>query len=102
ACAALLAFAPAAAAVGGFPTKGHWHPKPTTGAWQWQRRGRFHPPAGASVYDIDGFESTVGDVRAIHRHRHKAICYLDVGSWEEYRPDAGQFPKASLGADSES
>jgi hypothetical protein len=26
------------------------------------------------------------------------ICYLDVGSWEEYRPDAGTFPKRVLGA----
>ena len=25
------------------------------------------------------------------------ICYLDVGSWEEYRPDAGKFPKRVLG-----
>lgn len=97
ACAALLALAPAAGAVGGFPTKGHWHPAPQTAAWQWQLQGKFKLTAGASVYDIDGFESTVGDVRAIHRHRRKAICYLDVGSWENFRPDAGEFPKSVLG-----
>ncbi len=95
--AALLAFAPAAGAIGGFPTKGHWHPEPGTAAWQWQLQGKFQLTPGASVYDIDGFESTLVDVRAIHRHRRKAICYLDVGSWEEYRPDAGQFPKSVLG-----
>jgi hypothetical protein len=22
----------------------------------------------------------------------RVICYLDVGSWENYRPDASQFP----------
>ena len=27
----------------------------------------------------------------------RSICYLDVGSWESYRPDAGRFPKAVLG-----
>jgi hypothetical protein len=96
-CSALLVLASAAGAVGGFPHKGHWHPKPQTAAWQWQLQGKFKLTAGASVYDIDGFESTVGDVRSIHRHRHKAICYLDVGSWEEYRPDAGEFPKSVLG-----
>ena len=94
---ALLALAPAAGAVGGLPTKGHWHPSPTTAAWQWQLQGKLQLTAGASVYDIDGFESTLGDVRSIHRHRHKAICYLDVGSWEEYRPDAAQFPRSVLG-----
>jgi hypothetical protein len=97
ASAALLVFVPAATAVGGFPHQGHWHPAPRTAAWQWQLQGQFRLAAGASVYDIDGFESTVGDVRAIHRHRDKAICYLDVGSWEEYRPDAGEFPKSVLG-----
>src|ERR1700759_2773331 len=96
-CAALLAFVPAAGAVGGFPTKGHWHPQPQTGGWQWQLQGKFQLTPGADVYDIDAFESTVGNVRAIHRHRAKAICYLDVGSWEEYRPDAGQFPESVLG-----
>jgi hypothetical protein len=94
---ALLALAPAAGAVGGFPTKGHWHPEPRTGAWQWQLQGKFQLTPGADVYDIDAFESTVGDVRAIHRHRAKAICYVDVGSWEEYRPDAGEFPESVLG-----
>ena len=97
ASAALLALAPTAGAVGGFPTKGHWRPSPRTAAWQWQLQGKFQLTAGASVYDIDGFESTLGDVRSIHRHRHKAICYLDVGSWEEYRPDASQFPESVLG-----
>jgi hypothetical protein len=95
---AMLVFTPAAGAVGGLPQKGHWHPAPQTAAWQWQLQGKLQLTAGASVYDIDGFESTVGDVRSIHRHRHKAICYLDVGSWEEYRPDAGAFPKSVLGA----
>jgi hypothetical protein len=97
ACAVLAALAPAAGAVGGLPAKGHWRPAPRTTAWQWQLQGKLRLTAGASVDDIDGFESTVGDVRQVHRHRQKAICYLDVGSWEEYRPDAGQFPKSVLG-----
>ena len=98
-CAVLLGliFAPSAGAVGGLPTKGHWHPQAQTGAWQWQLQGKFQLTPGADVYDIDAFESTVGDVRAIHRHRAKAICYVDVGSWEEYRPDAGEFPESVLG-----
>ncbi len=94
---ALLAFAASAGAVGGLPTKGHWHPAPQTGAWQWELQGKFELTPGADVYDIDAFEATVGDVRAIHRHRDKAVCYVDAGSSEDYRPEAAQFPKSVLG-----
>ncbi len=91
ACAVLLAVVPASAAA-------RWRPAPTTNAWQWELQGKFELTPGASVYEIDGFEYPARDVKAIHRSGAKAICYLDVGSWEEYRPDASQFPKSSLGA----
>jgi hypothetical protein len=26
-----------------------------------------------------------------------AVCYVDVGTWEDWRPDAGSFPRAVLG-----
>ena len=89
-CAALLVLPSAAAA--------RWHPAPTTTAWQWELQGKFELTPGASVYEIDGFEYSAANVKAIHRQGAKAICYLDVGSWEEYRPDASKFPKSSLGA----
>jgi hypothetical protein len=89
--ALLLLAAPASAAV-------RWHPAPTTAAWQWELQGRFELTPGASVFEIDGFEYPRGDVKAIHASGAKAICYLDVGSWEEYRPDASKFPKSALGA----
>ncbi|OJU83381.1 MAG: hypothetical protein BGO11_03440 [Solirubrobacterales bacterium 70-9] len=91
ACGTLLAASPASAAA-------YWHPRPTTAAWQWELQGKFELTPGASVYEIDGFEYPSSDVKAIHRSGAKAICYLDVGSWEEYRPDASQFPRSSLGA----
>ena len=72
--------------------------RPTTAAWQWELQGKFELTPGASVYEIDGFEYPASDVKAIHGSGAKAICYLDVGSWEEYRPDASKFPKSSLGA----
>jgi hypothetical protein len=90
ACAAILATATSAL--------GYWHPKPNTAPWQWELQGKFELTPGASVYEIDGFEYPAKDVAAIHVAGAKAICYLDVGSWEEYRPDAGKFPKKSLGA----
>jgi hypothetical protein len=94
--AALLLFSPSALA-NGSSGSGRWRPKPTTIAWQWQLQGRLDTAVQANVYDIDGFESSAAEVRAIHRRGAKAICYLDVGSWEEYRPDAGAFPRSVLG-----
>jgi len=83
----------AASAAGG----GHWQPAPRTAAWQWQLQGKLDPGVAASVYDVDGFETTKAEVAALHRRGRIAICYLDVGSWESFRPDAGRFPKSVRG-----
>jgi hypothetical protein len=74
-----------------------WRPRPTTSPWQWQLQGKVDTGVAAPVYDIDGFETPKATVTALHRQGRKAICYLDVGSWEDYRPDASQFPKAVIG-----
>jgi hypothetical protein len=79
------------------PAAAIWHPAPTTAAWQWQLQGKIDTGVDAAVYDIDGFETSKATVRRLHRQGRKAICYLDVGSWESYRPDAGKFPKAVIG-----
>jgi len=98
--AALLLVAllpPAAGAIGGVPGGRHWQPPPRTSAWQWQLQGRIDPTVQAWAYDVDGFEASKSDVRALHRHRRRAICYLDAGSWESFRPDKGQFPASVIG-----
>jgi hypothetical protein len=74
-----------------------WHPGPTTAAWQWQLQGKVDESVGADVYDVDGFESSRETVRTLQRAGRRVVCYLDVGSWESYRPDAGRFPRAVIG-----
>jgi hypothetical protein len=76
---------------------GHWEPTPTTAAWQWQLQGTIDTSVSAAVYDVDGFEVSRQTVRQLHRLGRKVVCYLDVGSWETYRPDAGQFPQSVIG-----
>lgn len=76
---------------------GRWHPKPTTAAWQWQLQGKIDTSVDAAVYEVDGFEVAATTVARLHHLGRRVICYLDVGSWESYRPDAGRFPKAILG-----
>ena len=36
-------------------------------------------------------------MRKLHREGRRVICYLDVGSWESYRPDADSFPRSVIG-----
>ena len=77
--------------------RGHWQPEPTTSAWQWQLQGKVDTSVPASVYELDGFEAPASVVRKLHHRGRKAICYLDVGSWESYRPDKGEFPRSAIG-----
>ncbi len=74
-----------------------WQPAPTTAPWQWQLQGKIDTGVAAPVYDIDAFEVPASTVRRLHAQHRKAICYLDVGSWESYRPDAGEFPRSVIG-----
>jgi hypothetical protein len=49
------------------------------------------------VYDVDGFDASATDVAALHHAGIRAICYISVGSCENWRSDASQFPAALLG-----
>jgi hypothetical protein len=91
AVAVFLLAAPAAAEAA------RWQPEPTTAPWQWQLQGKPDLSVPAAVYEVDGFETGAAVVKRLHGLGRKAICYLDVGSWETYRPDAGEFPKSVIG-----
>jgi hypothetical protein len=81
----------------GSQAPGRWQPAPTTAPWQWQLQGKIDTGIPATVYDVDGFDTSANEVRQLHRRGRRAVCYLDVGSWESYRPDAGQFPRSVIG-----
>ncbi|POX40161.1 endo alpha-1,4 polygalactosaminidase [Streptomyces sp. Ru73] len=78
------------------PAGERWQPKPGTD-WQWQLSGRLDRGVDAPVYDIEGFDHTKETVAGLHRDGRKVICYLSVGAWEDWRPDAGDFPKSVIG-----
>ena len=70
--------------------------------WDWQIQvDATHPltqrtgSAAVDMYDIDGFNtaaSTVGTIKttwAANTYPHPHVtCYLDLGTWENFRPDA--------------
>jgi hypothetical protein len=53
---------------------------------------------GVVVYDIDGQNATASDVAAIHAAGAIAVCYVDVGTLEQGRPDYSSFPASVIGA----
>lgn len=65
--------------------------------WQWQLSGRTDLTINAGVYDLDLFDTDQATVAAVHARGARAVCYLETGSWESYRPDAASFPASVLG-----
>ena len=49
-------------------------------------------PAGIKLLDLDGFSISAGKVAQLNSQGIYTACYLDVGSFEPYRPDSGQYP----------
>ncbi|MFI0257539.1 endo alpha-1,4 polygalactosaminidase [Streptomyces sp. NPDC017056] len=83
---------------GGGKPRPIWHPEPGT-AWQWQLTGKLDLSVDAPVYDIDGFNQKAATVAELHKRGRKAICYISVGAYENFRPDARHFPKDVIGED---
>jgi hypothetical protein len=89
-----------------------WKPKPGL-RWQYQLQGNVNvgicvppwvggPCVHPDVFDVDlyagnGTSLNTAAVKQIHaRHAH-AVCYVDAGTWENWRPDAARYPKQLLG-----
>jgi hypothetical protein len=78
-----------------------WHPEPQL-SWQWQLTDSpVDTNIDAQVFDIDLFENDASIVRELQSRGRKVICYISVGSWEDWRPDAGRFAHELLGQDYE-
>lgn len=88
AVATLMFAAPAAFA--------RWMP-PQRLSWYWQLTGTVNNSYPAAAYDIDGFDNSQSEVATLHAAGKHVICYIDVGTWENWRPDAGKFPGSVLG-----
>ena len=69
-----------------------FQPAPGT-SWQWQLTGLpIDTSIDVAVYDVDLFETSDADLSTLHAAGRKIICYFSAGSFEDYRPDAADFP----------
>jgi len=81
------------------PSMDWWRPKPGL-TWQWQLDDVLDTSVEAQVYDVDLYVDQEL-IDRLHSRGVKVICYISVGSWEDWRPDASQFPGEVLGNDYE-
>lgn len=76
-----------------------WQPA-VRATWQWQLSGSpIDGSIDAQAYDVDLFDVEAVVLAALHAQGRRVICYLSAGSWEDWRPDADQFPPAVIGRD---
>ncbi|KAJ4366248.1 hypothetical protein N0V83_007884 [Neocucurbitaria cava] len=50
-----------------------------------------------SIFDIDLFDTPAETIKQLHDLGKKVICYFSAGSYEDWRPDAGNFEPEDLG-----
>jgi len=73
-----------------------WMPTPGT-TWQWQLTGTIDESYDVEMYDVDLFDVSASTVDSLHSQGKKVVCYFSAGSWEDWRPDAAQFPNSVKG-----
>ena len=73
-----------------------WHPGSNT-TWQIQFSGNIDLSVNVDAFDLDMFETTARMVGRVHRDGGHAVCYINAGAWENWRPDAGDYPSAVKG-----
>ena len=79
-------------------TSGTWYRPPVTTTWQWQLQGDLNTEYEVALYELDLFETPASVISALKASGHRLLCYFSAGSWEDFRPDAGQFPSSTLGS----
>jgi hypothetical protein len=77
--------------------KGWWAPPPSA-TLQIQFSGLpVNQSVAADVFDVDAFDTTAATVASLHAKGRRVVCYIDAGTWENWRPDASQYPAVVKG-----
>ncbi len=50
-----------------------------------------------TMMELDGFDTPATVVAELHASGRRVVCYIDVGTWEDWRPDASHFPHSVIG-----
>ncbi|GAB7193442.1 hypothetical protein NUM3379_41520 [Kineococcus sp. NUM-3379] len=72
-----------------------WRPQPGQ-PWQWQLSGELDLTVDVPVYDVD-WEVPREVVDRLHADGRRVVCYVSVGTVEDFRADARDFPEQVRG-----
>ncbi len=79
------------------PSADVYQPPPQV-TWQWQLQGdRLGANYPVDLYDIDLFDQDASAIAGLQAAGHHVLCYFSAGSSENWRPDFGRLPAATLG-----
>jgi len=81
------------------PEEGSWYRPAPEVSFDWDLRSDIPQDMtySAKVVDIDAFDNEEEFIDALHIQGKKVFAYISAGSWEEWRPDAGDFPQEVIG-----
>lgn len=66
-------------------------------SWQIQYTGEIDLNLDVEVYNLDLFDTSPSAIQQLHQRHIFVMCYFSAGSYEDWRPDASQFPPVVLG-----
>lgn len=70
-------------------------------SWQIQYTGEININLDVNVFNLDLFDTPVSLIQELHQRGVFVMCYFSAGSYEDWRPDAQEFPPKLLGNDME-
>ena len=76
---------------------GSWWIPPKSLTWYWQLQGTVNNSEPVAAYDIDGFDNSAGEVSTLHGQGKHVICYIDVGTAENWRSGLRLLPGLGAG-----
>jgi hypothetical protein len=78
-------------------TGAYWIP-PMSTPWQWQLTGTIDQTVDVPMYDVDLFDVPASVVASLQAKGRHVVCYMSAGTFEDWRPDAADFPAAVKGS----
>lgn len=71
----------------------------STFEWLFESSLKNQTDPKADVYDVDMFDVSAKVIAQLHAQKKNVVCYISVGSLEEWRPDKNNFPASVVGND---
>jgi len=65
--------------------------------WDWQLQAPLDLSVAVDILALDPDEVSAADIAALSSRGVTTVCYVSVGTWEDWRADAGNFPQVLLG-----